>query len=478
MPKGSTDKGLSRHGLRLGVAATVSLALLAGAAPASALAAGCGKFASPTGSDRASGTQSQPLRSVQKLFDSLGPGQTGCLRAGTYSENVTVTKPGAAGAPITVTSYPGERARLLGKLWITDGANFITVASIDLDGRNANNLASPAVDGDDVTFVDNDVTNQNTTICFTLGPTTYGRANRTTIERNRIHNCGALPQTNLDHGIYIEHATGARIVDNVIYDNADRGVQLYPDAQSTYVARNVIDGNGEGVLIAGGAEDFGPQASNDNVVEQNVITNSNQRNNVEAHWGSPIVGQRNVVRQNCIFGGVRDSDHHGLAADNGFSSSNNLMADPLYVNRAGKDFSLRADSPCRNLASYRAPSSQPSAQPSGPGIVLDTPRSPLRKRRTIPITGRVTGSHPPRHVVLRTRRGKNWKRVGKARVRHNGRFKLHVHLRSRHGSKHSRRRSRITLHTVRISRHTRAVRMRATATHVQRSNTVRVRVRY
>jgi hypothetical protein len=240
------------------------------------------------------------------------------------------------------------------------------------------------------------------------------------------------------------------------------------------VTRNVIDGNGEGVMIAGGAEDYGPQASSGNVVEQNIITNSNQRYNVESHWGSPIVGERNVVRQNCIFGGARDGDRHGLAPDNGYSSSDNLMADPVYANRAGKDFTLRGDSPCRDLASYRAPS---GGAPAGAGIVLDAPRSALQPGRSIPISGRVTGAHPPRHVVLRTRRGKHWKRIGKARVNRRGRFKLRVRLRSRRGAKHSRRGSKLTVRKVGLSRHTRALRMRATATRLGQSNTVRVRVR-
>ena len=41
------------------------------------------------------------------------------------------------------------------------------------------------------------------------------------------------------------------IRDNWIYDNADRGVQLYPDADGTVVTGNVIDGNGEGVIFGG-----------------------------------------------------------------------------------------------------------------------------------------------------------------------------------------------------------------------------------
>ena len=59
-----------------------------------------------------------------------------------------------------------------------------------------------------------------------------------------------LPANNHEHGIYVEASDGAQIVDNWIYDNADRGVQLFPDAQGTYVARNVIDRNGQGVIFS------------------------------------------------------------------------------------------------------------------------------------------------------------------------------------------------------------------------------------
>ncbi len=450
------------------VAAIAAYAVLAFAGAPAAFAAGCTRIAATSGSDSAAGTQAQPFRGAQKLVDSLTAGQTGCLRSGTYSGNVKVSGSGTSGAPITLTSYPGERATVAGKLWITESANFITVSSLDLDGRNAGNLASPAINGDDVTFVGNDVTNHNTTICFSVGPTTYGRAYRTVIQGNRIHNCGELPATNLDHGIYVEHSTGAQIVDNVIYDNADRGVQLYPDAQSSYVARNTIDGNGEGVTIAGGSEDYGAQASNDNVVEQNVITNSVQRYNVESHWGSPIVGQRNVVRQNCVFGGARDGDNHGLSRDNGFTGSDNLAADPQYVNRAAKDFTLSAGSPCRNLASYRAPAV------AGVNIVLTAPSS-ARPGTTVPLKGRVTGPKHPRRIALRTRKGKRWKTVKTVRVDRKGNFKLRtrLHKSGRSGRSHGRK---LVLQSVRLSSSSRLT-LKAVAPGVGSSNTVKVRVR-
>jgi hypothetical protein len=469
MSNGFRENGFWRVRL-LAVALTGSLALVLSLPSASALAAGCTRVAALSGSDTAPGTESQPFRSVQKLVDSLSGGEVGCVRAGTYSGNVKITRSGSAGAPLSLTSFPGERATVAGKLWVTDTANFVTVSSLDLDGRNDGNLPSPAVNGDDVSFLDNDVTNHNTTICFNLGATTYGRAYRTLIQRNRIHNCGELPATNLDHGIYAEHTTDARILDNAIYDNADRGVQLYPDAQGTHVARNVIDGNGEGVLIGGGSEDYGPQASSDSVIEQNIITFSSQRYNVESHWGSPAVGERNVVRNNCVFGGARDPDNHGLSpANGGFSATNNLLADPGFVNRPAKDFGLRADSPCRDLANLVVPGG--GASVGRPTITLTSGSAAVLPGHSVPLSGRVTGGRHPKHISLKVRRGKRWTKVRKVRVRKDGRFSTRARLRGK-SSKHG-----LKLSSARVSRRAAVLRLSASAAGYGRSNTVLVRIR-
>ena len=139
---------------------------------------------------------------------------------------------------------------MLGRLHVADTANNVAIQELTLDGRNGDNLPSPTVNGDNAAFRDNDVTNRHTSICFLLGSREYGRAKGTVIERNRIHNCGLLPPTNHHHGIYIEAADGARIIDNWIYDNADRGIQMFPDAQRSYIARNVLDGNGQNVVFS------------------------------------------------------------------------------------------------------------------------------------------------------------------------------------------------------------------------------------
>ena len=262
------------------------------------------------------------------------------MQAGIYRQDVSITRGGTADAPITIRSSPGQRARLVGRLWVERGANHVTISFLDLDGRNADDLPSPTVNARYTTFAANNVTNVNTEICFVLGSNTYGPAVGTLIAFNRIHNCGELPAMNHDHGIYVEHSRGVRIVSNLIYDNADRGIQLYPDAQETYISHNVIDGNGTGIQFSG---DSG-LASSDNLVESNLITNSRLYN--VASWypdGNPI-GTGNVVRSNCLYGGGQAETNKSQI---GYTfASSNIIADPEYLNRTAKDFRLQDGSPC------------------------------------------------------------------------------------------------------------------------------------
>lgn len=304
----------------------------------------CDVVASPSGSDVASGTAAAPFRTPRRLLRSLRAGRTGCLRAGSYREDLTVRRSGRPGAPLTLRSYPGERAVLRGRLWIA--GSWVTVSGLSLDGRNATHLPSPTITGDDDTFLANNVTNHHTSICFDLGFPGYGRADDALIMGNRIHDCGRLPATNEDHGIYVALATGTRIVANVIYDNSDRGVQLYPDAQRTTITGNVIDGNGEGVIFSGGPR----RASSGNVVRANVIANSRVRRNVESFYnpGEPA-GRNNLVEGNCLWGGRLERGNGSIQTPTrGFVARDNTVANPRYVNRSAGDFRVR-DARCARL---------------------------------------------------------------------------------------------------------------------------------
>ena len=438
-------------------AAAAAAALLAPASASASSGAHCDRIAAPNGSDSATGTEAAPLRSAQRLVDSLTSGQTGCLRSGSYDQSVTVRQAG-----ITVRPYPGERATLKGRLWIAQGADSVTFEGLKLDGRNSGELPSPTVNADDATFRHNDVTNDHTAICFVVGSSeSWGRARRTVIEANRIHHCGVMPAQNHDHGIYVEAADDTRIVGNWIYDNADRGVQLYPDAQRTTVTGNVIDGNGQGVIFSGEGT-----TSNDNTVEGNVITNSQIRFNIESYYpsGTPL-GQRNTATRNCVSNPKRtDAGPGGIdLREGGFTASANVTADPAFSDRAGKDFRLTPGSRCRRVMGSYA-----EAVPGTEGLgamrrgralrISVRPRVVRRGAKTL-FTGRADlrrvrkGSRVK--VLIKTAGSKRYRTVGSARVKANGRFAIRRRVRPRG----------------------RTIRVMAAASSRARSKTLNVRVR-
>ena len=98
------------------------------------------------------------------------------------------------------------------------------------------------------------------------------------ITHSRIHGCGVLPANNHEHGIYVDDAIGTRIEWNLIYDNADRAIQLYPNSQGATIDHDVIDDNGEGIIFSG---DNG-MASSNNDVYNNLMTGARIRYDAES----------------------------------------------------------------------------------------------------------------------------------------------------------------------------------------------------
>ena len=398
-----------RRALRRSALAGLAAAAVTAAAPAaSASAADCDQVAEPGAG------------AAQRLVDSVAPGQVGCLRGGRYSENVSIRKGGSGDtARVTIRSYPGERAEIYGRLTVNETANFVTVEGLKLNGAAAPAcvsgsscaiLPSPSVSGDDVIFQDNEVTNDHTAICFTLGSGSQV-ARRTILRRNRVHDCGRMnPVTNHDHGIYLSSAEDVQILGNVVYDNSDRGIQLFPAADRTTIRGNVIDGNGQGVIFSGD----GGETSDDNIVENNVITNSRIRFNVES-WFPEGGGTGNVARNNCLFNGKQGN----VGAQDGFVAIRNLIVDPLYVDRAGKDFRLRDGSPCAAVLAGAEVPAAPLNPTSTPTTGTTTPTT------SEPTTGQTSGdtttTTKPGSVVLENVSVKGSKRVKRARVRVAGR---------------------------------------------------------
>lgn len=255
-----------------------------------------------------------------------------CLHRGVYrTGDVWLSRHG-----MTITSVPGERATWHGRIIVR--ARNVTLSRLNLDGtsRGSSSLPNPTINGSGFTLRDSDVTNHNG-IC--VHPLEYKRLTplRFTIERNRIHNCGRLPRTNHDHGVYVASGTGV-IRDNAIFDNADRGVQLYPQARGVRVYNNTIDGNGEGIMFAAAAAR--------NVATNNLITNSRVRWNVEYY---NLRGRGNEVLSNCVEADSRESyyRHRGgivPGIERFLTLRDNSNADVQYEDRSRGDFRTKSRS--------------------------------------------------------------------------------------------------------------------------------------
>jgi hypothetical protein len=309
----------------------------------------CSKYASPSGSDSAPGTLAAPFKTAQRLVSVLQPGETGCLRQGNYGPTGTyvfsMVRGGTASAPITVTSYPGEHATIQGITQVPAGDNYVTLSNMTFEGSGEMNTVKIYSTG--VHIENNEITNDWRGLsCMMLGSETAGQAVKPVVSGNVFHACGSTANGNKDHGIYASDVLEGEIVNNLFYDSAAYAIQLYPNAQKTTFAHNVIDGNSPSVrggLVFGGDEE---SASSENIVEQNVIAFATTYD-IASVW-SGAVGTGNLARNNCLFGGGEGQ----LSNAGGLTASGNLTANPQFQAPAEDNFRLASGSPCLSKVGY------------------------------------------------------------------------------------------------------------------------------
>jgi hypothetical protein len=439
------------------VLAAALLGLLVVPTGASAAGGSCTKVAAPGGSDGAAGSAGAPYASVQQLVSSLGPGETGCLRQGTYGgSDIRVDQPGA-----TLTSYPGERATITAFMEVYPQATGARVSGLKFDSKANGNAAAVKLQADNTVFSDNDVTKGGDGICVIAG--SWKNARNVTIERNRIHDCGA-GGSKYDHQIYLAGTRNAVVRWNILSkNNGGWGVHMYPDADGTLVEHNIIDGNQGGVVFAG----EGGTTSDNNVVRDNAITFSGPRWNIESSWSGGPTGSANEADHNCVYSGGPDGPG-GIGERDGFSaSSNTVLGGSPYMNRGANDYRFRADSPCLALVGdvEGAISGHPSAVPAPPVTVVLKPAVPVVSHgATVVLKGQVKvpaarskGKAKVSRVAVQVRRGKHWTTVKVKRVRgRGGRFSVRMR------AKGKRRQT---------------MRLRAVVPNVASSRVVRLRVR-
>jgi parallel beta-helix repeat protein len=360
----------------------------------------CTKYVSTSGSDSAGGTSTAPYRTIGKLVSSLSAGQTGCLKGGTYNEYVRVTKSGAAGNPIFLRSAPGELATLTNNVYFLPTTHDVTLSHVRLTGTTATQLMLVQIFGPRVTLSDSDISAANVRhSCILVDQ----GASDVVIRANKIHHCG-VPNLNIhDHGVYVANTIRTQVVSNTFYSNlSGYAIHLWKNADNSLIANNIVHGNRGGIFVGGSSNG---EASDRNVVRDNVVTWSVDRNGISSYWGS-TPGSGNVVQHNCVWrNNVVDMYLQS------FTQSGTVIADPLYVNAAALDFRLASTSPCAGMGPTGSASSSAGGSSSSGGSAALTVKTTSPQHKGT-VSGTVQWEAVPSAPVSKVEFYRNGTRVG------------------------------------------------------------------
>ena len=366
MPLDHKHLGALRRTIALGVF------LVAGLATSTAHAATCSLYASPSGSDHGNGSLSQPFQSLSKLDWALSPGQTGCLRAGTYgsiSADVLLDNSGSADGQITITAAPGEHAKvkkgscrskaLTRPSRGSTSTGFNSAYDTERSGTHCPYPISNGleIDGKRDIFEHNDFYQSVASLRGNgIGVGWNHPADGSIIRYNRIHDVGQCKA--YDHLIYLGSGSGVQIYGNWMWnDRHGWGVQVYPQAHDAHIYDNVIDSAGSGFIVSGD-----PVVSN-NLIEHNIVVNSTGL--VDAGLGKGVgisdywqgsAGTGNVFQHNDCYG-----NSGGVSAVSHVRTVGNATSNPQFVNAAAHDYRLASTSPAASWESGTARTARPRA---------------------------------------------------------------------------------------------------------------------
>jgi hypothetical protein len=315
-----------------------------------------------SGNDANPGTLAAPWKTLQKAFNTLQPGQTAYLRAGTYGAFCTTnrfTRAGTLAAPITVAGYPYERIVIHGQIRL-DGSYF-RLSHIVAEGPTCGTWGATTQQGDNLILMTPGLTHHIEISASEVyhdgwhaGISAGG--NDIWILNNYIHDNGGFNDTsqiNTSHGIYYHDGTRGVVANNILEHNRAKGLSARFTANHILVVNNTVVGNGRSGMDI--AESTYAWTFANNV----VVNNGNVNGGVGINTSGSAGGATNVEVNNIFW-------NNGTSGTSNWSSNatvtNSVVANPLLVKPVSSvpstthvaysnDYHLQAGSPALSLAS-------------------------------------------------------------------------------------------------------------------------------
>jgi parallel beta-helix repeat protein len=355
-----------------------------------------------------SGTAQRPFCSIGAAAAIVGPGQTVRVAAGSYAENVRVSRSGTSRAPVVFTAAPRAKVivhgrtsgfTITGKNWIriigftvtktasygiaVSDSSHVTLANneVSYSGQPLPNLASYGIRLGNVknSLVKSNTVHHNTNAGIALVDNSSGntvKANESFLNAQGFQRgasgirmfaaprnvlAGNFVHDNEDSGIESDSGANDTLVNNIIYRNGDHGIDDSKAPGNRIIANTVyknttaginVEGNSTGVTIA------------NNISVDNGINSPRSRGNILVD-ASSIPGTTmdfdllylSTPDKLLVWGSTSYSSLAAFRSATG-REGHGIQADPQWINAPVGNFHLRAGSPAIDAANS-AVSGQP-----------------------------------------------------------------------------------------------------------------------
>ncbi|MFN0157892.1 MAG: right-handed parallel beta-helix repeat-containing protein [Bacteroidota bacterium] len=266
-------------------------------------------YVAVTGDDLNPGTEVQPWKTIQKACNTLTPGSTAFIKAGTYNEKVTVNVSGHAGGFITITNYPGDTVIVDGtgrpgqNIIYIENKNYLKISGLTLRNNvGVTDGSGIRIEGyaDHIELRDNTIHAMRGTNA--MGITCYGTSGSASISNiiidgNTIFDCDASPSEAL---VLNGNVDGFEVTNNLVYDINNIGIDFI---------------GGEGTCPVGSKD-----RARNGVCRRNRVYNARSNSGggyaagIYVDGGRKIVVENNIVYENDL--GIEiGCENHGETTD-------------------------------------------------------------------------------------------------------------------------------------------------------------------
>ena len=317
-------------------------------------------YVAPTGSDSNDGSAAHPWATITHAATVIGPGATVHVEPGTYTGYITTSASGTSSSRITYISDVQWDAKIVGNrvdhsTWHNYG-NYVDIMGFELTSVGRIGLYN---DGSFVRYIGNhvhDIAGPTAATCDLGGAgIMHGNYSASDDEMigNFVHDIGLVNSAQCPgyvtvHGLYHANLRG-QVINNLIINARDYGIQLYHSATTVIVANNTSLKNGASGLVVGNSNGG---SDNNTVVTNNIFA---YNSDYGFRDDSGTTGPDNKYDNNLTF-----SNGAGNYVVTGGTVSGNISTDPQFVNYTGTslgNYQLQATSPAIDSGTTRdAPS--------------------------------------------------------------------------------------------------------------------------